>query len=262
MCQGTPFTYPITGERLERLKAKNPEDWAQWIRQESPALASFLRSRLQRRKDAEKDTEDALQLTWLLAWQKVGPEYTRSELYRAYLFCQAQASATQVTRKGGHEHLIGNRGGHDNDGGDDDDFESSLLGWLASRGIENEESLRRRLEELLDVAQPKLSGTERTIVVLKIYEGPTFAEIAATLDLPPGTVSSTYYRALEKVLQGLLDLAEPPLTERERELFIMHRVKKKEFHQTAQELPLPLATVLEVYREAEAKIWQGLLGLG
>lgn len=208
MCVDHAFAYPIAGERLERLKARNddvsptyPEEWAQWIRQESPALRRFLKHRLRRRRDVEQDTEDALQWMWLNAYQKVGLQYDRPTLHRAYLFWLALAASSEVMRKGGREQLLG---GNDRD--DDDDFEPSVLAWLASRGIEDERALRQKLEELLDIAEPKLSDLERTIVLRRLFDGQTFAEIAADLALSLGTVATAYYRALGKLRRGLLDL--------------------------------------------------------
>ena len=46
-------------------------------------------------------------------------------------------------------------------------------------------------------ALKRLSGKARTVIVLKVYEDLTFAEIAQILKKPEATVKSTYYRGLK-----------------------------------------------------------------
>jgi RNA polymerase sigma factor (sigma-70 family) len=56
---------------------------------------------------------------------------------------------------------------------------------------------------MLDKARPSLTELERQIVEKRFIGGMTFAEIAAELKLPQGTVTTAYYRALKKILVGL-----------------------------------------------------------
>ncbi|MFO0821187.1 MAG: RNA polymerase sigma factor [Pirellulales bacterium] len=266
MCQVSPFTYPIKGERLERLKARDangspayPAEWAQLIRQESPSLRLYLKTLLWRQRDVESDADDALQVTWLLILRKAGPDYGSDVLERAYLFAQARAAASDVIRKGQREKALGSTG---DDSAIDDDFESSILALLASRGESDEQALRQALDDLLALSQPKLTDLEYRIVVYHLIDGLTFAVIAVDSDQPKGTAATTYYRALEKVRKGLSDRAEPPLTEFERQVMDMRHADKKKFTKIAQELNLPLSTVQAEYREAVAKVWQGLWGGG
>lgn len=58
-----------------------------------------------------------------------------------------------------------------------------------------------------------LTARERGVLVLRYYEDLSEAEIAATLDIAPGTVKSTAARALGKLREGgrLDDLARTPL---------------------------------------------------
>ncbi|EKN70425.1 RNA polymerase sigma-32 subunit RpoH [Neobacillus bataviensis LMG 21833] len=51
------------------------------------------------------------------------------------------------------------------------------------------------LQELLD----RLNEDEKSIVILKFYEGYSFKEIADLLNMPLGTAKSTLYRALGKL---------------------------------------------------------------
>lgn len=207
MCLAPESTYPIQGERLERLKARNadgsptfPGEWAQWIRQESPALESHLRNLLRRQPNVEKDTEDALNNVWLTLFKKVGPRYDRSELWRVFLFDQARAAASEVIRKGKREQPLGGARSGKEDA--DSDVESCILNQLAARGIDDEAELRREFDELLELAQSKLTDLARTIVRRRI-DGETFAKIAAHIGSPLGTITTTYYRALQ-ALQALV----------------------------------------------------------
>ena len=49
----------------------------------------------------------------------------------------------------------------------------------------------------------KLSEEQREVIVLKEYEGLTFAEIAETLGLPTSTVKTRLYRGLVEMKQHL-----------------------------------------------------------
>ncbi len=51
------------------------------------------------------------------------------------------------------------------------------------------------LQDLLDI----LNEEEKTVVLLKFYQGYTFNEISDFLDMPISTVKSMLYRALEKL---------------------------------------------------------------
>ncbi|MFV2046223.1 sigma-70 family RNA polymerase sigma factor [Metabacillus litoralis] len=63
-------------------------------------------------------------------------------------------------------------------------------------GLEEEDvPLSITLEELLE----QLNEHERSIVLLKFYEGYSFKEIAELVDMPLGSVKSVLYRALAKL---------------------------------------------------------------
>lgn len=59
--------------------------------------------------------------------------------------------------------------------------------------------LRVQVEELLE----HMYGAERECVVLKVYGGLTFKEIAGVIEEPQGTVAARYWRALAKVREKL-----------------------------------------------------------
>lgn len=63
--------------------------------------------------------------------------------------------------------------------------------------------------ELVRQAVAKLPQEQAEVVVLKIWEGFTFAEIAETIDESPNTAASRYRYALEKLTRSLQPLAQP-----------------------------------------------------
>lgn len=201
MCEQHEFTFPITGERLERLKARNPDEspahpdeWAQLIRQESPKLLWAIKGHLRCRRDVATVADDALQATWLTLLKKVGPNYDRPTLERSYLFHCALGASTHIRRSPSHAQ------GHG-----ESDLESDFVQQLETRSIASGEGINESFEGILDRAEPKLTEREREIVRLHLIEGLTFAEIAKALHEPLGTVYGTYRRALERVQTGLGD---------------------------------------------------------
>ncbi|WP_166829411.1 RNA polymerase sigma factor [Thalassoroseus pseudoceratinae] len=71
-------------------------------------------------------------------------------------------------------------------------------------GIElDQEELRRHIQ----VALEKLPITQSEVVVLKVWEEMTFAEIAAVMDESPNTIASRYRYALQKLQPMLESLA-------------------------------------------------------
>lgn len=65
--------------------------------------------------------------------------------------------------------------------------------------------------ELIRHAVSKLPREQSEVVVLKIWEGFTFAEIAETIGESPNTAASRYRYALEKLTRSLQSLAEPAM---------------------------------------------------
>lgn len=49
----------------------------------------------------------------------------------------------------------------------------------------------------------RLNEDEKSIVILRFYEGLTFKEVSETLDIPLGTAKTVLYRALDKLRQHL-----------------------------------------------------------
>lgn len=76
-----------------------------------------------------------------------------------------------------------------------------LPGEMASGGADGSEAAHRRMDVMQ--ALQGLSHDHREVVVLREFEGLSYAEMAETLGLPQGTVESRLYRARQE-LKGLL----------------------------------------------------------
>jgi DNA-directed RNA polymerase specialized sigma24 family protein len=63
---------------------------------------------------------------------------------------------------------------------------------------------------LVENALAALPARQREVVVLKVYEGRTFGEIARLLNISPNTAASRYRYALEKLRPLLEEHADAP----------------------------------------------------
>lgn len=75
---------------------------------------------------------------------------------------------------------------------------------FASSDDPDERAFRDALAGALD----ELPAEQRAVVHLKLWEGQTFEEIAATLDLSPNTAASRYRYGLDKIRERLRPLYE------------------------------------------------------
>ena len=80
---------------------------------------------------------------------------------------------------------------------------------LAAR--DDDDLARQELASLVRVAVADLPAEQGEVLVLKLWEGLTFAEIAEVVEAPPNTVASRYRYALDKLaprLRGLVEAEE------------------------------------------------------
>jgi RNA polymerase sigma-70 factor, ECF subfamily len=68
---------------------------------------------------------------------------------------------------------------------------------IRATGVDPERS--KRLEEAVETALEKLPAEQREAVILKVYVGMTFDEIAEVVGVPQGTAISRYQYALKKL---------------------------------------------------------------
>jgi RNA polymerase sigma-70 factor (ECF subfamily) len=82
--------------------------------------------------------------------------------------------------------------------------------WLsvAAEAWTEPSSIDFEAQQLVQQSLEKLPASQSEVVVLKIWEGMTFAEIAEVLGESPNTAASRYRYALQKLTQYLQPLAE------------------------------------------------------
>lgn len=81
---------------------------------------------------------------------------------------------------------------------------SDQMSWFAPSVDSDTSAFRAALTDAL----ASLPSDQREVVHLKLWEGRTFAEIAALLDLPANTAASRYRYGLEKLRTALFPLYE------------------------------------------------------
>jgi RNA polymerase sigma-70 factor (ECF subfamily) len=74
---------------------------------------------------------------------------------------------------------------------------------LDQRAADPEKIVEEELKQLVNLALQKLPAEQAEVVVLKIWEGMTFAEIGQVLDQSPNTVASRYRYAINKLAVSL-----------------------------------------------------------
>jgi RNA polymerase sigma-70 factor, ECF subfamily len=85
-----------------------------------------------------------------------------------------------------------------------DQFAAETISPFAPTSNPDEQTFRTVLAEAL----AGLPMDQRAVVHLKLWEGPTFEEIADTLGIPPNTAASRYRYGLDKLRERLRPLYE------------------------------------------------------
>jgi RNA polymerase sigma-70 factor (ECF subfamily) len=153
-------------ELWEKIIHGDAEAFDTWYRENAPRLRSFLRRLL----GNEQAAEDAMQETFTHIWRRPqGFDPERGTL-RGYLFGAARRQAAEWTRR------------------------NSLTGELV-----HDPPAPDHLDTASIVADAfaRLRSEQRTILWLREVEGQSYAELAAVLDVPVGTVRSRLFAARE-----------------------------------------------------------------
>jgi RNA polymerase sigma-70 factor (ECF subfamily) len=143
-------------------------------RSHGEALYQYLRSLL---RDAD-DALDCLQTVFAKLLDR-GTLVTRLDDPRSYLFRCAHNTAIDRMRKRGNEAV-------------------GTLPVVVAKSKSPDCDV-----EAVQKALAKLSADQRSVVVLKLYQGFTFREIATTLNAPQKTCESRYSAALKRLAELL-----------------------------------------------------------
>jgi RNA polymerase sigma-70 factor (ECF subfamily) len=139
----------------------------------------------------EQDTRDALQEVFVkLATNPEALNNARDE--RAFLIRLAHNAAIDLMRRRGARERHHERFGIENPSA------------FAPSADPDEEAFRKELSSCLG----ELPSEQREVVHLKLWEGLTFEQIAATLEIPANTAASRYRYGIDKLRELLRPLYE------------------------------------------------------
>jgi RNA polymerase sigma-70 factor (ECF subfamily) len=143
------------------------------------------------------DAEEVAQTAFVRAWQAL-PKFHGGEEFRAWLFRIAVNAANDELRARKRHRPVRM-----------EDVDEAELDAAAGTAPDPAEAARAaRLGERLDTALARLSEEHRAVLLLRAREEMSYAEIAATLKIPAGTVMSRLARA-RKELRALLENPNP-----------------------------------------------------
>jgi RNA polymerase sigma-70 factor (ECF subfamily) len=160
--------------------ADGSDQWTAWLDEHGPALVLFARQWIASRADAEDVVQDAFLRFWR-ARQRVGEP-------AAYLYACVKHCALDWRR--GRK-----RQSRRDEAAARDEVESLFAGTL-------EEQERRAA---LEASLLRLPEEQREVLVMKIWGGLSFPQIAAALRISANTAASRYRYALAKLREQLAE---------------------------------------------------------
>ncbi|MDB6068233.1 MAG: sigW 4 [Pedosphaera sp.] len=139
----------------------------------------------------EADTRDLLQELFIKLARR--PELLRDiREERAFLIRLAHNQAIDLMRRRGTRER------------NHDQIADDIAALFAPAPQPDEQAFRQALDQALGELPPD----QRAVVHLKLWEGLTFEEIAAALEIPPNTAASRYRYGLDKLRERLRPLYE------------------------------------------------------
>jgi RNA polymerase sigma-70 factor (ECF subfamily) len=163
-------------------RAESETDWRGWLARHGAALVLFARQWAASHADAE----DAVQEGFVRFWRF----RERADDPTAYLYACVRGVALEMGRSSLRRNQREHAGARDE------------RVPLFACPVEQDE---RR--EAIESALAELPAPQREVVVMKIWGGLTFPQIAAALDVPNDTAASRYRYAVTKLRE---QLAEEP----------------------------------------------------
>jgi RNA polymerase sigma-70 factor, ECF subfamily len=156
-------------------KEPTPDEWRSWLRDNGPRFLLFARQQTRTDSDAEDILQDAL----VESWQRAGrmPD-------DALVFATIRRRAIDLARSADRRAVR-----EENSGPSEP--------WFAP-DVEQRETQR-----LMEEAVKQITPIYRDVVVLKMWGGLTFQQIADTLGVPMNTAASRYRYAIEELRETL-----------------------------------------------------------
>jgi RNA polymerase sigma-70 factor (ECF subfamily) len=163
--------------------ANGADSWTEWLDRHGPALVLLARQWVASRADAEDVVQEAFVRFWRTREKVADPA--------AYLFGCVK-----------HVALDGLRGRQRRQRRE----QSAARPEAEPLFVDRLEQDERRAS--IEAALRQLPADQAEVLIMKVWGGLTFSQIAAALDLPVNTASSRYRYALSKLREQLADLAE------------------------------------------------------
>lgn len=144
---------------------------------------------------SEQEAHDVAQTAWIKAWEKRSA-FNFQSLYSTWVHRIAINCALDALRR---RRSLRNRFVSLFDSTRPDPVDPPA----AAAGSGPAELARAELGQLIEAAVDGLPDDQRTVLVLREYEGYSYAEISKALRIPPGTVMSRLHLARQKLQSRL-----------------------------------------------------------
>jgi RNA polymerase sigma-70 factor (ECF subfamily) len=164
-----------------------PDDWAVWLRRHGPALVLLARQWVANPADAEDVVQEAFVRFWRSRHRAADPT--------AYLYTCVRRCAL--------EHLRGRRRRARRE---EAAARAEALAGAPLFACPLEQGERRAA---IEAALRRLPEAQREVLVLKVWGGLSFPQIAAALGVPANTAASRYRYALARLRQELAEELTP-----------------------------------------------------
>jgi RNA polymerase sigma-70 factor (ECF subfamily) len=160
---------------MARLRAGDTSAFAALIHRHQAALVNFFR-----RMGASNEAEDVAQETFLRVW-RYRARYRPTAKFTTFLFTLARHAWADHLRRAQKQERVTERVGAE----------------TAPHDATAQEAARQRLDA--QVALATLPEKLRLVVVMSLYQGLKYEEIATALDVPVGTVKSRMFLAMVRL---------------------------------------------------------------
>lgn len=138
------------------------------------------------------DADDALQNTFIKAWQNLNNFNENSSLF-TWLYRIATNEALQILRKKAQEKNISY-----------DDISNYLSNTLKTDPYFKGDDIQRKFQEAI----LKLPEKQRIVFNMRYYEEISYEEMAKILDTSEGALKASYHHAVKKIEEYLLNQIE------------------------------------------------------
>ena len=161
--------------------ADEVDQWRAWLARHGPALLLFARQW----SATSADAEDALQNGFVRFWKTRRKNLHEGRDELAYLYACVRSAAMDLGRSQRRRDLREREARRAHESA----FEFSVE--------------RAEREDMIEAALNQLPGDQREVVVMKIWGGLTFAQIAEALSVPANTAASRYRYAIARLQKEL-----------------------------------------------------------